>query len=791
MVHSRRPILLLAWVAVFALFACTPPAATRPAPAPTQAAPPASASPIVVEETPSQADPGTIVPVTANEPAVGDPLAPVTWVLFGDYAEPFSAKLFQRLEDYVSEIGTKHLRIVWRHAPMSSHQKDPHRLLFVAAETVFRLGGHKAFWAFSQRLFAYQGAVDGRSLLRWAAEVGVDPEKFASALAAGTFAAKVDEDIALAKKLNLPGIPASYINGVLVSGNQTHDKFVSVIAAQAAQAKALLASGVERERIYAAAVEKNYKAQPPPYHQPADTLTAWKVPLGKSPARGKPTALVTVVMFGDFECLFCAKVQPVVEQLEQAYGDKLRFVFKHEPLPFHPRAEPAAQLAIEAREQGGDAKFWEAYKLLYANHEHLSDQDLAAYAKSLGLKEKPAADALAHHKHAAVLDADGELAADLEAYATPTFFINGRRLLGAQPIESFKAIIDDEMASAQKLVSAGTPPQKVYDTLQKDAQAPDPPARIILPAPPAASPGKGAAAGAKVVVQMFADFQCPFSKKVQPVMDDLIAAFPGKVRVVYRHLPLPMHPQAEIAAEASVEALAQKGEAGFWAFAKLLWEDQSEAALGKEGLIAKAKAAGLDADKMRAALDSGAHRAAVKADSDAAAQAKITGTPSFAVNDYYVGGAQFLIAFKRAVKLALGPHVTPTPESLLGAPPKKASLPAPTSPLPEGTLFGAKHLLVMYRGSTRAPEGLTRTRRQAQILAQSIRKKLKQGAKFEDLVKEFSDEPGAAARGGDLGQFPRGRMVDEFQAALEGTAVNEISEVVETTFGFHVILRTK
>jgi hypothetical protein len=125
-----------------------------------------------------------------------------------------------------------------------------------------------------------------------------------------------------------------------------------------------------------------------------------------------------------------------------------------------------------------------------------------------------------------------------------------------------------------------------------------------------------------------------------------------------------------------------------------------------------------------------------------------------------------------------------------------AKAPTPTPPMPVAPqapreMFAAKHLLVMYKGGKRAPEGVTRTKEEAKARATEAQKKAKDGKiKFEDLVKEYSDEPRAGERGGDLGTFPKGSMVPEFQAALDKMKIGEISDVVETPFGFHVILRT-
>lgn len=778
----RHRLFLLVLLGLVLSLACAPAVRSRPTPPARDAAVAVPAEPVEIEA-PPQPEPSELVPVTPNDPSWGDPLAPVTWVIWGDYECPYTAKLVLRLEAFMDHYGPKKLRIVWRHNPLPFHKSA--RPLAVAAETAFRLGGPRAFWYLTFRLFENQKTLGPTDVVRWAGEAGVDGKAFVSASSAGTFENDIDDDMAVGKKAGVTGTPTSFVNGTFLSGAQPAESFLAVIDRELAEADERLAAGVPRERLYAAAVEKNFPNNPArKLHEeaPQDTTTVWKVPLGTSPARGKPTASVTIVMFTDFQCPFCGKVVPTLESLERAYGDKLRIVFKHNPLPFHPRAEPAAELAIEARARGGDAKFWEAHRLLFASQHDLSDTSLESIARTLGIDAAIATKAIAQHKHKAVIEADQMLAEDLSAAGTPHFFINGRRLVGSQPEAKFKEIIDEEITKADKLLAAGTPASKLYDTLQKDGRSAPDPERIVVPAATAANPAKGAKPWGKVVVvQMFADFQCPFCGRAQATIDALMAEYPGKVRVVWRHLPLSMHKDAQRAAEASVEAFKQKGDTGFWAFAKLLWDDQS--ALDEASLLAKATAAGLDAKKMKAALDAGTHAAAVKADTDLAARLHISATPTFAVGDYYVAGAQPLTMFKRYVALSLGPHAAPTPDSIHGA--KKAPVP------PADGKWGAKHLVVMYLGSTRAPATVTRTKAEALARAQEARRKALAGAKFDDLVTQYSDEPSAAARGGDLGIFPAGRMVEEFQKGVEATAVGAISEVVETPFGYHVILRTR
>ena len=91
----------------------------------------------------------------------------------------------------------------------------------------------------------------------------------------------------------------------------------------------------------------------------------------------------------------------------------------------------------------------------------------------------------------------------------------------------------------------------------------------------------------------------------------------------------------------------------------------------------------------------------------------------------------------------------------------------------------------------RAGPNITRTEEEAKARATEGMKKAKGGTSFEDVVKEYSDEPGAAQRGGDLGKFRKGQMVPEFQTAVEKLKVGEISDLVKTPFGYHVILRTQ
>jgi parvulin-like peptidyl-prolyl isomerase len=149
-----------------------------------------------------------------------------------------------------------------------------------------------------------------------------------------------------------------------------------------------------------------------------------------------------------------------------------------------------------------------------------------------------------------------------------------------------------------------------------------------------------------------------------------------------------------------------------------------------------------------------------------------------------LGLAGFFGAFRGLVKPSDGTE--PTSEKTTTAKPSGAKAEAPTE-------IGAQHLLVMHKDGQRHPPSITRTKEEAKKRADEANAKIKKGAKFDDVVKEYSDEPGAADRNppGDLRTFRKGAMVPAFENAAFALKVNEISGVVESPFGYHIIKRTK
>jgi len=179
------------------------------------------------------------------------------------------------------------------------------------------------------------------------------------------------------------------------------------------------------------------RLQPPP-------LFRAEVSAAGAPFRGGEKARVTIVKFEDFECPFCKQAQPTFEQLEAKYKDRIKVAHRDFPLDsIHPQARRAAEAARCANEQG---KFWSYHDKLYSISPKLSPDDLKAAAKEVGLNVSQFEECLESGKYKAAVQKDAEEGNRLGITGTPAFYINGRVISGAQPIESFTKIIDDELA---------------------------------------------------------------------------------------------------------------------------------------------------------------------------------------------------------------------------------------------------------------------------------------------------------------------------------------------------------
>jgi protein-disulfide isomerase len=136
-----------------------------------------------------------------------------------------------------------------------------------------------------------------------------------------------------------------------------------------------------------------------------------------------------------------------MKRISETYGDKVRIVWRDQPLTFHTNAHLAAQAAREMLAQKGNEGFWRFHDTLFQNQRSLTREDLERYAKEQGANMKRFRRALDERSHAKGVDADITVAAEVGAHGTPTSFINGRLLMGSQPFETFSKAIDEALAA--------------------------------------------------------------------------------------------------------------------------------------------------------------------------------------------------------------------------------------------------------------------------------------------------------------------------------------------------------
>ncbi|HXU68116.1 MAG TPA: thioredoxin domain-containing protein [Polyangia bacterium] len=390
---------------------------------------------------------------------------------------------------------------------------------------------------------------------------------------------------------------------------------------------------------------------------PDSNVERYKIPLDNAPAKGPEHAKVTIVEWSDFQCPFCSRVEPTIDQIMKTYGKDVRVVWKNQPLPFHQNARPSAEVAMAAYAKKGNSAFWKVHDTLFHNQAALDRASLEKYGKEAGLDDSDIKDALDNKKYDPQIDADSAEGTKFGARGTPSFFINGRPLSGAQPFDSFKKVIDEELANATKAMKSGANLANVYATLTQNglqaAKAAERPAQPNAPAqadpnavykvPVGNSPERGPKT-AKVTIVQFSDFQCPFCSRVEPTITELEKDYGKDLRIVWKNNPLPFHQNAMPAAKAAMAAAAQ---GKFWEMHDKLFADQAH--LDEATYEKYAQELGLNMGKFKAAMSDAKTEEEIKADQALASRFGAQGTPGFFINGRPLRGAQPKEQFKAII----------------------------------------------------------------------------------------------------------------------------------------------
>lgn len=402
---------------------------------------------VVDEETaaqPLEAAAPTPATITARpRTALGDPEAPVTIVEYSDYQCPFCRRHFQEtmpllLENY---IDSGRIYYVFKDFPIASLHPLAYRL-HEAALCAGDAGGKDDYWETHDLFFdnAEQFQVENEATMDQAildALAAAELPDVAQCLQADTFAGVVEAGIAEGQRLGVSGTPTFFIEGYPIVGAQPYETFEYAISlAEAGELEDAFRRAAQQE----AAARATATAQAA---QPAD------VPLGDAPAKGSPDAPVTIVEYSDYQCPFCLRhVQQTMPQLQTLIeAGRVRYVFKDFPIVrTHPQAPKAHEAARCARELGGDDAFWQMHDLIFANQDAWAgNSEHVAVLKSLateaGLEQEPFDTCLDSGRFADAVQADLSEGQSLGVNGTPTFFINGQRLVGAQPFAVFQQAI--------------------------------------------------------------------------------------------------------------------------------------------------------------------------------------------------------------------------------------------------------------------------------------------------------------------------------------------------------------
>jgi protein-disulfide isomerase len=278
---------------------------------------------------------------------------------------------------------------------------------------------------------------------KYAGEVGLNVAKWKKDWDDPKIKEEVSQDSKAGTAAGASGTPTFFINGRQLVGAQPADAFQKIIDDEIKEADALIKKGTPLKDVYTKRIETAALTPPPaPAGAPDDQGGKFDVKVGDAPVKGPASAPITVVTWSDFQCPFCGRAIPTVRQLESDYKGKIRIAFKQFPLPFHDKAHLAAEAALAANEQG---KFWQMHDKMFANQQALDRPSLEKYAQEIGLDMGKFKAALDSGKFKDKVDAEDKEGAAFGVTGTPTFFINGTRLVGAQPLESFKAAIDKEL----------------------------------------------------------------------------------------------------------------------------------------------------------------------------------------------------------------------------------------------------------------------------------------------------------------------------------------------------------
>lgn len=336
--------------------------------------------------------------------ASATPAARVEIVVFSDFQCPFCSQFAPSIR----ELETKGIEgvattVQFRQFPLSFHPDAQ-----LAAQAVLAAKEQSRFWEMHDLLFANQAALKRDDLLRYAAKLKLNLERFSKDLDSERLKQIIEADKAEGLRLGVGGTPTFFINGRGYSGAKSFAQLTQLVR-------------YEQQRTQAMS-------------EVPDRLLS----------DGPGDASVTLEFFADLQSPVSRPAIAVLDQVIKKYPSKVHLQFRNFPLAFHPQAPLAHEAAMTAAAQG---HFWEFARFVLDHQDSLREQDLIAYAGRLGLDQAKFAEMLGQHRYASRVEVDLELGLKRGIRGSPVIFVNGNRIDGVPSLERLTAYVESELAA--------------------------------------------------------------------------------------------------------------------------------------------------------------------------------------------------------------------------------------------------------------------------------------------------------------------------------------------------------
>lgn len=383
-------------------------------------------------------------------------------------------------------------------------------------------------------------------------------------------------------------------------------------------------------------------------------------------AKGAADPLVRLETYGDYECPYTRKLWKTLSPAFQRYADTVQVRFRHRPLAFHKGAKRAARGALAAEVQG---RFWPMHGCLLSTDLPLTAAKVRRCARSAGVNLRQWKRDMKGQVVQARLAEDTKLGKE-RAPGTPTSYVNGSKLAGAQPLSAFDKAIQSQIERVRSRVGAGASRAEAVSSLTEAnlratqvaslrKRAPGSGGRakaIIGRTKPTATPiaisfkemPTVGPARAKATVALFMDYQCPHSRRLHGTMKAIMKTYRGRVQVGFFNLPLSFHKHARLAAQA---ALAAHAQGRFWDMHDALFALNKD--LSRPAIMTAARRLGLDMRRFERALVSKRIQAKVDRDVAQARAVGARGTPTVFINGRKLTGGRSVAELSQTLDLAL------------------------------------------------------------------------------------------------------------------------------------------